>query len=147
MSCEQCGAPTDRDRQQCPDCATDGESVEVQAAAALAGLGGLVTAVLGLGLFAAGTLLAFLAPFVVGLGLAQVAVARGLWNGEYWAWGWGVTLYALNAVLALGGAVLTTGTEGAVAAAVVAGLVAAYIYGRHPQFAAGDGPTAASRAP
>lgn len=117
----------------------------MRVAAALAALGGLVTAFVGLGLFTSGTLLPLAPPFVVGLGLAQVAVARGLWNAEYWAWGWGVTLYVLSALLALGGGLLAAGVTEAVTSAVVAGLVAAYIYGRYPRFTPGDGPAAAGR--
>lgn len=117
----------------------------VRLAAVFAGLGGLLTAFLGLGHLASGTVLLFLAPLVVGLGLAQVAVARGLWNAEYWAWGWGVALYVLNAVLALARGAIGDGATTAVASAVVAGVIAAYIYGRHPQFTPDGGPAAAGR--
>lgn len=144
MTCERCGEPIDPDRRRCRDCAAEGLSVGVRVAAALAALGGLGTVLVGLGLFASGTLL-FLSPFVVALGLAQVAVARGLWRAEYWAWGWGVTLYVLNALLALGRGVLTAATTGAVTSAVVAGFIGAYIYGHHARFTAGDGPVAAGR--
>jgi len=144
MRCEQCGELTASGRRHCRDCATDGRSIRVRVAATLAALGGLGTVLVGLGLFASGTLL-LLSPFVVALGLAQVAVARGLWRAEYWAWGWGVTLYAVNALLALGRGVLTAATTGAVASAVVAGLIGAYIYGHHARFTAGEGPAAAGR--
>jgi hypothetical protein len=145
MSCERCGTPTDRERRRCRDCTTEGAVAGVRVTAALAALGGLLTAAVGLGLFASGTLLLIASPLVVGLGLAQVAVARGLWNAEYWAWGWGVTLYVLNAVLALVRGVLGRGATEPVASALIAGVIAAYIYGRHPHFTPGDGPAAAGR--
>lgn len=145
MSCERCGTPTGRERRRCRDCAVEGAAAGVRVAAALAALGGLLTASVGLGLFASGTLLLIASPLVVGLGLAQVAVARGLWNAEYWAWGWGVALYVLNAVLALFRGAIGKGATEPVASAVVAGVIAAYIYGRHPHFTPDGGPAAAGR--
>ena len=145
MRCEQCGAPTGRGGPRCRDCAAEGVPADVRVAAALAAFGGFATAFVGVGTFVGGTLPLFASPFVVGLGLAQGAVARGLWSAEYWAWGWGVTLYALIAVLALGAGPLAAGVTTAAAVASSAGLLAAYIYGRHPRFVPGDGPAAAGR--
>jgi hypothetical protein len=147
MHCEQCGAATDRGRRRCRDCSADGTPTGVRVAAALAGGCGFATAVLGLVALRSGPPLLLAAPFGVGLGLAQGAVARGLWNREYWAWGWGVSLYALSAVLALGLGALAggSGTTDAVTAALLAGLLAAYIYGRHPWFTPDGGPAAAGR--
>jgi hypothetical protein len=145
MRCERCETPIAHTRRRCRDCADERAAVGARVAGALAGVDGVLTASLGLVLAGSGTALLLLAPLVVGLGLAQVGVARRLWNAEYWAWAWGVTLHLLATLVVLGVGLLTVGTAGAVVAAAVAGLTAAYIYGHHGEFTAGDGPAGIGR--
>lgn len=145
MRCERCGTPIPSTRRRCRDCAGEDTPTGVRVAGVLAGVGGVTTGFFGLVLTSSGTVLPLVAPLVVGLGLAQVGLARRLWNAEYWAWAWGVTLHALAALVTLGVGLLTVGAAGAVGAASVAGLTAAYIYGRHGEFTAGDGPAGIGR--